>query len=162
MKRMNRLKLLAAEVFSYSYADYADHLGNARFDSIMPRWVATLERAVKEQWPIQEIAKSLEVEPGEAEDLLAAYHRAVQIIEAANPAEAFRTGVRQSIEFALEERLEGSEAVEKLVTQVCYRAADLAYILDLEGSRLSRYSRHLRREPDVEYYEGYFDESDED
>lgn len=52
------------------------------------------------------------------------------------------------------------QAVEQLVTQICYRAADLAYLLKQEGTTLSRYSRHLRREPDMEYYEGYFDEEE--
>jgi len=47
-----------------------------------------------------------------------------------------------------------------LVTQICYRAADLAYLLKMRGEALSRYSRHLRKEPGVEYYEGYFDEED--
>ena len=53
-----------------------------------------------------------------------------------------------------------AEEIEKLVRQICYRAADLAYLVKVEGSSLSRYSRHLRREPDVEYYEGYFDEEE--
>lgn len=86
----------------------------------------------------------------EAEEFLRAYHRSLEVVDARNPAEAFRAGVRQSIRFALEEGLSGDEAVEKLITQICYRAADLAYLLDLEGSRLSPYSERLRREPDDE------------
>jgi hypothetical protein len=39
------------------------------------------------------------------------------------------------------------------VIQICFRAADLAYLLDREGMSLSRYSKHLRREPDVGYLE---------
>jgi hypothetical protein len=66
--------------------------------------------------------------------------------------------VRFSIMAALDTGLHGPEAIEKLVTQICFRAADLAVLLEQEGEPLSRYSRHLRREPDVEYYEGYFDE----
>jgi hypothetical protein len=58
------------------------------------------------------------------------------------------------------EGLSSEAEIEKLVTQICYRAADLAYLLDMRGERLSRYSRHLRKEPGVEYYEGYFDEDD--
>jgi hypothetical protein len=56
--------------------------------------------------------------------------------------------------------LKDEQAVERLVTQICYRAADLAYLLKQEGTTLSRYSRHLRREPDTEYSEGYFDEEE--
>jgi hypothetical protein len=32
--------------------------------------------------------------------------------------------------------------------------------LKVEGSSLSRYSRHLRRAPDVGYHDGYFDEEE--
>lgn len=162
MKTMNRVQLLAAEIFSYSYANYADHFGNPRFDAVMPRWAATLEQAVKERWPIRDVAGSLDVDPERAAELLAAFHRATQVVDAANAAEAFRNGVRQSIEFALEEALTGSEAIEKLVGQVCYRAADLAYLLDLEGSRLSRYSEQLRRGSDDRLDEGPLDEGCKD
>jgi hypothetical protein len=34
----------------------------------------------------------------------------------------------------------------------------LTVLIEQEGQPLSRYSRHLRREPGVEYGEGYFDE----
>ena len=81
-------------------------------------------------------------------------------MEAENPAEAFRNGVRQSIQMAEELGLESAEDIEKLVRQICFRASDLAYLLKVEESSLSRYSRHLRREPDVEYHDGYFDEED--
>ena len=52
--------------------------------------------------------------------------------------------------------LSTNAAIEKLVIQICYRAADLAYLLSQRGERLSRYSRYLRREPD----EGYLDENE--
>ena len=93
-----------------------------------------------------------------AEELFAAFQRAREVVDAENPAEAFRNGVRFSIWHALEEGLGDPEAIEKLVTQICYRAADLAFLLERAGKTLSQYSRHLRREPGVEYYEGYFDE----
>jgi hypothetical protein len=35
--------------------------------------------------------------------------------------------------------------------QICYRAADLGYLLDLEESKLSDYSEWLRRDKDVDY-----------
>ncbi len=81
-------------------------------------------------------------------------------MDAENPAESFRNAVRLSIRRALAEGLEDDKAVEDLVIQICYRAADLAYLLQREGTALRRYSRHLRREPDVNYGEGYFDEED--
>ncbi len=40
------------------------------------------------------------------------------------------------------------------MTQVCYRAADLAFLLDVEGRTLSDYSQVLRPEPDLEPNEG--------
>jgi hypothetical protein len=41
--------------------------------------------------------------------------------------------------------LEDPEALDGLVGQICYRAADLGFLLGQEGHRLEQYSRHLRR-----------------
>jgi hypothetical protein len=157
---VNRLQLLAAEVFGYSFANYEEHLGigNVRYERLMPETAQTLETAEREGWPLSQIAAELDVDMARAEQLLDALARARDVVDAANPAEAFRHGVRLSIMDALEEGLEEPEAIDNLVTQICFRAADLAVLLEQEGQSLSRYSRHLRREPDVDYYEGYFDE----
>lgn len=157
---MDRLKLLAAEIYGYSFANYEDHLGigNERYERLMPQTAETLETAEREGWSASKIAEELDVDVEQAEQLLEAFERARDIVDAENPAEAFRHGVRFSIMDALDDGLHGPEAIEKLVTQICFRAADLAVLLEQEGEPLSRYSRHLRREPDVEYYEGYFDE----
>jgi len=159
---MNRIQLLAAETFYYSYANYKDHLGigNERFERLMPKWTAILERATEERWPVEEVARRLGIEPDAAADYLESFVRARAIVDAENPAESFRNGVRYAIENALDEGLKDKQAIEKLVTQICYCAADLAYLLDMEGKPLSRYSRHLRKEPDVDYGEGHFDEED--
>lgn len=61
-RKMTREQLLAAEIYSYSYANYHDHLGiNERFDRIMPQKVSTLERAEREKWPPQKTAEKLGV-----------------------------------------------------------------------------------------------------
>jgi len=160
-RTMNRTQLLAAELFNYSYANYQDHLGvNIRFDELMPQTVITLEKAEREEWPLKKLAQELDVEAEQAEDLLQRLQEAREIVDSASPAESFRNGVRQSIQMAKELGLESAEDIEKLVRQICYRAADLAYLLKVEGSSLSRYSRHLRREPDVGYHDGYFDEEE--
>ena len=144
---MNRRQLLAAETFAYSYAHYADHLGgNVRFDRWMPRDVDALERAEREGWEDARLAAALEVEVGQVPRWRRAYQRAKDIIDAPTPAESFRRGVRYSIQDAVEEGLADAEAIEGLVVQICYRAADLTYLLDLEGERLSDYSLELRRE----------------
>jgi hypothetical protein len=160
-RTMDRTQLLAAELFNYSYANYQNHLGgNERFDRLMPETVTTLEKAEHEDWPLKQLARELEVETEHAEDLLDRLRKARMVVEAENPAEAFRNGVRQSIELALDLGLENADDVEKLVKQICYRAADLAYLLEVEGSALSRYSRHLRRDPGATYFDGYFDEDE--
>ena len=159
---MDRIQLLAAETFHYSYANYADHLGigNVRFDRLMPDTVKVLEKGATEGWAAEKLAKELDHEPAVAADLLESFTQAKQTVDAGNPAESFRTGVRFSIRHAVADWLKDDQAVEQLVTQICYRAADLAYLLKQEGTTLSRYSRHLRREPATEYYEGYFDEEE--
>ena len=157
---MNRAQLLAAEIFGYSFTNYADHLGigNVRYERLMPEDAETLEAAEREGWPASKIAAALAVDVERAEELLEAFQRAREVVDAENPAEAFRHGVRFSIWHALEEGLRDPGSIEKLVTQICYRAADLAFLLERAGKTLSQYSRHLRREPGVQYYEGYFDE----
>jgi hypothetical protein len=93
----------------------------------------------------------------DAKEALLALERARKLAHAENPAESFHWAVRQSIEAAVERGLSEAESIDRLTIQICYRAADLGYILKQNGEVLSRYSRRLRREPDVEYHEGYFE-----
>ena len=160
---MTREQLLAAEIYGYSFANYQDHLGigNVRYEQLMPEAVTTLEQAAKENWPTSRIAEVLDVEIDEAKQQAAAFDRARQIVDAENPAEMFRNAIRFSIEGAFSEGLHDVESIEELVTQICYRAADLAFVLQMRTEPLSRYSRHLRKESGVQYYEGYFDEPEE-
>ncbi len=156
---MNRYQLLAAEIYGYSFANYRDHLGigNVRYDELMPDAARMLEGAEAQGWSVERVARELDMEVDEAEELLQAYRRARDVVDAENAAESFRWAVRQSIERAVAEGLGDEASVERLVTQICYRASDLAILLDLEGTPLSHYSRNLRREPGVEYGEGYFE-----
>ena len=156
---MERIHFLAAEIFSCSYANYDDHLGiNERFDTLMPRDAELLETALKEEWPIDKVAQELDISAEIARKFLVAVKEALEIVDAENPAESFRNAVRQSIEVALKDGLDSTEAIESLVTQICYRAADLGFVLDKKGHHLSKYSRHLRKDSETEYYEGYFEE----
>jgi hypothetical protein len=157
---MDRYQLLAAELYGYSYANYQDHLGigNIRYDKLMPDAARTLERAVTENWPLERVGHELQLDEGEAEQALRSFRQARDVVDAENAAESFRWAVRQAIEHAVAEGLKDENSVEQLVTQICYRAADLGFLLKRERKPLSRYSRHLRREPGVEYGEGYFEE----
>lgn len=144
---MTRRHLLAAETFHYSYAHYEERLGtNVRFDELMPEDVDLLERAEREDWESARLAEALEVDEEHVEHWRESYRRALAIVDAPTPAEAFRRGVRFSIEDAVEEGLDDEGAVETLVGQICYRAADLAFLLDLIGLSLSDYSQELRDE----------------
>jgi hypothetical protein len=53
--------------------------------------------------------------------------------------------VKASILLSLASGLKSEEDIDKLVSQICYRASDLAYLLDLEGKELSDYSKTLRK-----------------
>ncbi len=147
---MDRKYLLAAELFNYSYANYADHLGigKIRYDKTMHETFEILDRADREGWNNAKIAKALVVEEEDVDEWRGHYRRAKDIIDAPNAAESFRRGVRYSIKYEIKEGLETEEAIEKLVTQICYRAADLAVLLDREGKRLSDYSQELRQRMD--------------
>jgi hypothetical protein len=150
-ERMSELQLLAAETYNYSYANYADHLGvNIRFDKYMPNNIKLMERLIQEGKGVNELAKQLKIDKEDAEDLLEGYSQAKQIVHAKNAAESFRFGVKQSILYALEQGLSTESDVDDLTTQICYRAADLGYLLDMEGKELSDYSEELRYEPECE------------
>lgn len=143
--KMNKAQLLAAETFSYSYANYADHLGiNPRFDKYMPDDIKTIEKIVNSNGGANEIAAKLEVEKDIAEHLLSSYLVAKKIVDADNAADSYRLAVKTSILTAIEEGLNSAESIDRLVGQICYRAADLAYLLDMEKKKLSDYSENLR------------------
>ena len=150
---MTHQQLLAAETFHYSYANYADHLGigNIRFDQLMPDDVDTLEQAEQEGWDDARLAEALEVEESQVPDWRESYRRAKFVVDAPTPAESFRRGVRFSVQDALDEGLTSEKLVERIVGQVCYRAADLAYVLDMRDERLGQYSSALREESGVDY-----------
>jgi hypothetical protein len=144
-EKMNTIQLLAAETFAYSYANYADHLGvNLRFDKYMPDDIKTIEKILSKGGGAKEIAAKLNIDQETAEGLLSKYIMAKKIVSADNAAESFRLGVKQSIVYALEEGLNTAENIDDLVGQICYRAADLAYLLDMEEKELSDYSEILR------------------
>jgi hypothetical protein len=146
---MNRIQFLAAETYHYSYDNYHDHLGvNARFDRLMPNDVKTLEKATDEKWPLNRIAEELDIDPETAKNLLQSFERARLIVDAKSPAESFRAGVRFSIKDAVASGLPDDKAIETLVTQICYRAADLSYLLKQQNRQLSEYSQDLREEPE--------------
>jgi hypothetical protein len=65
--------------------------------------------------------------------------------------DTYRFPPHYSIQFALQEGLETEADVEDLVVQICYRAADLGYLLDMTDERLADYSGELRQEPGVKY-----------
>ena len=79
---MDREKLLAAETFSYSYANYANHLGigHVRFEELMPQDVRILEQAEQEGWPLKKLAQALECNEDIAERFRVSYIRAKDII----------------------------------------------------------------------------------
>ena len=124
----------------------------------MPSDARTLERAVSEDWTLDRVADELDVDADNAAALMTAARNALSVVDAENPAEAFRNAVRQVIQRAAKDGLDNDDAIEQMVVQICYRVSDLAHLLKLDGNQLGRYSRHLRREPDHEYYDGYFDE----
>jgi hypothetical protein len=154
-QKMTEIHLLAAETFAYSYANYADHLGvNIRFDKYMPDDIKTIKKIISKGGGAKEIAEKFDIDKEAAEGLLSRYHVAKEIVSADNAAESFRLGVKQSILYALEDGLNSAKDIDRLVGQICYRAADLAYLLDMEEKELSDYSEYLR--------DTCFDESDLD
>ncbi|REL24857.1 hypothetical protein DYD21_17010 [Rhodohalobacter sp. SW132] len=147
---MNRKFLLAAETFRYSFNKYADKLEvrAERFLKIMPSHIDILEKSEQENWPLEKLADAMDTDTKLAEFYRREYGKAKEIVNAPNPAESFRRGVRHSIQHAVHEGLKTDEDIEKLVIQICYRAADLSYLLDQTNQKLSVYSENFRKTPD--------------
>ena len=147
-KTLTRHQFLTAEIFAYSYANYVNHLGigHDRFERLMPNHAATLEQAVKENWEINRVAKTLSVDADTASSLIANTRDALKIVDARNPAFAFREAIMQLVAKASEEGLDSDDSVSNLVTQICYRASDLAHLLAADRSDLMSHCKELRRE----------------
>ena len=149
---MTREQILAAEVFSYSFANYANHLGigNLRFDKYMPETVRLLARAEAEGWTDERLAKEIEVDLENVPAWRRRYREALEIADAPTPAQAFRNGVRQALALEFKRHQLSDSELESAVTQVCYRAADLSYLLQIRREPLEKYSEELRREANSE------------
>ena len=78
------------------------------------------------------------------------YRDAVEVVDTKNPAEAFRHAVRQALTFEFRNNQIGDAEIESAVQQICYRAADLSYLLDQSNQKLSDYSQELRGEDEAE------------
>jgi predicted transcriptional regulator len=152
MIKLDRIKLLASELFSYSYDNYADHVegGNERFTKLMPNDVRVLIKAVEEKWSENKISEELKIDINEVKNYLARFEVAKKIVDALNPSESFRNSIKDIVERAVKDRLTNEE-IDQLVIQICYRTADLGYLLDLENNKLSDYSEWLRRDKGVDY-----------
>jgi len=151
--KMTQHQLLTAELFDYSYDNYADHLevGNARFKKIMPEFCATLGEAIDNKLPKEKIAQRLKIDPDKVDSWIKSYKDSAEIVNAVNPSEAFRISLQKIMYGKMKENLDTKEKIDDLIIQICYRVADLGYLLELEKSELSDYSDWLRRDKDVDY-----------
>lgn len=142
---MDRIHYLAAEIFSYSYDNYENHLGgNARFDRLMPEDARVLDAALDGPIDVESLKKKLKVDEDELISLLDRTKEARRIVDAPTPASAFREGVKQSIEYALKNGLSTERSIDELTTQICYRAADLSFVLKERDEPIAKYSEELR------------------
>ncbi len=153
MTKMERKHFLAAEVYGYSYENYYAHLeiDNLRFTRLMPADVEVLRQATEENWDDARLAKVLAVDEDKAEFWRQLYRDALEIVDAETRVKAFRAALHVSIRNALDEGLSDEDSIERLVTQVCYRVADLSYLLRQEGRPLYEYSEQLREETDADH-----------
>lgn len=145
---MERIHLLAAEIFRYSYTNYEGHLGSDhRFDKSMPKNAAILETAVKEEWPVEKVAEKLDIPNETANEVLHATFEALEIVNAENPSDSFRKAVEYTLRDALTIGVKDDEDLMRLVDQISYRAADLSYLLEQEDNKLADYSKALTEVP---------------
>lgn len=146
---MNTIHLLAAELFSYSYNNYEDHLGiNPRFDMLMPGDILLLYQAEEEEWSDAQVAAKTNFEIEDVPYWRERFREARDIVEAETPAHSFLCAVRASIRYALEKGLDDNDDIDDLVGQIGYRAADLSLLLKQKEEPLWKYSKELRSRAD--------------
>lgn len=157
--QMKRIHFLAAELFSYSYDNYEGHLGiNPRFDKYMPDDAVLFERAEEEGWSDEQIAAKTDFKLKDIPKWREMYREARDIVDAETPAQSFLRAVRASIEYAIEEGLEDEKSINNLIGQICYRAADLSFLLKQRDEPLWKYSKELRsRADDISDHDFKFD-----
>ena len=144
---MKRIHYLAAEIFLYRYDNYDGHRGvSDRFDRTMPDFARLLDAALDGEFDAKELAAKLEVTEDDLIEYLQRTKNARKIVDSDSVAEGFREGVKQSIQHAFEKGIDGEAAIDVLVGQICYRAADLGFLLKQNGQRLEEFSEDLRRE----------------
>jgi hypothetical protein len=114
----------------------------------MPEDVRVLEAALEGPVDVKALGKRLKLDEDGVLGLLTRMKNALKIVDAQTPAAGFREGVRQSIEHAVKQGLDDPKAITDLVGQICYRAADLSFLLKERNETLHQYSEELRREPD--------------
>lgn len=145
---MKRIHYLAAEIFFYSYDNYDGHLGiNDRFDRMMPNHAQLLDAALNGQFDAKKLAAKLEMTEDDLIEYLQRAKNARKIVDADNPAEGFREAIKQTIQHALKNGLNDEAAIDALTGQICYRAADLSFLLKQNEERLEQYSEALRHQP---------------
>lgn len=144
--QMKRIHYLAAEIFSYSYDNYDGHLGiNDRFDKLMPHDARLLEDALEsDSIDAGQLAEQLGIPEDGAIEFLQRAKDARKIVDAATPAAGFREAVKQSIQVALNQGITDEAEIDALVEQICYRTADLSYLLKQRDEPLDKYSEELR------------------
>ena len=139
------------EIFFYSDDNYDGHLGvNERFDRLMPDDARLLDASLDGNFDYKDLAKRLDVDEDGLLDLLARAKNARKIVDADSPAQGFREAVKQSIEHAAKNGLDDPAEIEALAGQICYRAADLSFLLKENEERLEKYPEELRRESSIE------------
>jgi hypothetical protein len=147
MAKMERRHFLAAQIYGYSYIHYAENLDqeNVRFTTLMTEEVAILEEAERDNWEPQRLAQALGIEEEKVGIWQELYQTSKHIVDAGSCIDSFRTSIRSILREAASESLDQDEVVEHVVAQICFRAADLGYLLDIENKRLSDYANHLRQ-----------------
>ena len=145
---MDRSKYLASEIFSYSYQNYANHLGigHARYEKLMPDDAATLERAEKGGWSDERVSKELECDLEEAKRFRQRHAEAVAIVDSSTPASGLREALRQSFDAVLGDRRVPDHEIEGYIDQACYRVSDFIFRMQDEGKDWKTASDELREE----------------
>ena len=104
-------------------------------------------KSSRENWNLTRVADEMDVDTDDAASMLASTRAAIKVVDAENPAAAFRESMTQLLTKAAEDGLTTDDAIKNVVTQICYRVSDLGYLLAADNSDLKTFCQEFRREP---------------
>lgn len=145
---MNRVDLIAAEVFGYSFDHYQDRIDirNKRFTKYMPDDIILIEKSISKGKSNKDLAKALKISEEKVEQYKSKYFNAIKVVDSKNAGESYKEGLKITLENFIKRNKLNEQNIDELIQEILYRTTDFAYLLRKENKSISDYSHAFRHD----------------